>query len=175
MAWLQESLILHDIRLGAVRTDDNTADIGTKTLSQIRLAFLSRKLGLEDVTEEQRVLMIALTSEPEDQEALPWLWYLFLASLAMNALTVAWHTLCTRRQLQAPIPLRTRTSTTGTQTNPPVLEVGAGQALREPVRTDKVFVTRTGEHWHVRSRCNGLGNSSSTRSLSPCGHCCRSE
>ena len=95
MAWVQESLILHGIRLGAVRTDDNTADVGTKTLSQVRLAFLSRKLGLEDLGGDQQVLMIEKRDDPEETPT-PWLFYVFLASLTMNAMTAAWHYKCKR-------------------------------------------------------------------------------
>ena len=168
MAWVQESLTLHNIRLGAVRTEDNTADIGTKTLSQARLAMLSRRLGLEDMGGERQVLMIGLSENEEldgagaDEPESNMLFYVFLASLATNLLTIVWHCACKKRLPVVPTTRGPTTTAVGTQTT----EIGVNQVM-------KAYVTPTGERWHIEEHCPGMNHARSKRTLDPCGHCVR--
>jgi hypothetical protein len=163
--------VMHNIRLGAVRTEDNMADIGTKTLSQARLALLSRRLGLEDMGGERQVLMIDLAEadpamdgagaeEPEGNM----LFYVFLASLATNVLTIVWHCACKKRLPVAPTARAPSTTTVGTQTTN--VEIAETRVL-------KAYVTPTGERWHLEEHCPGMNNARSKRALDPCGHCVR--
>ena len=165
MAWVQESLTLHNIRLGAVRTEDNTADIGTKTLSQARLAMLSRRLGLEDMDGDRQVLMIDLGGADAEESEGSGLFYMFLASLAVNVVTVVWHCACKKRLPVAPTTRATLTTAVGTQTV---------NLESEETRAMKAYVTPTGERWHREEHCPGMNHARSKRALDPCGHCVRS-
>ena len=158
---MQESLTLHGIRLGAVRTDDNTADVGTKTLLQARLTFLASKRGLEDFGQDQQVMMLEARDDPEETPT-PWLLYVFVASLTMNAMTVVWHCKCKKRLPQQPPPPTMTTTSTQTVNTQPTNE-----------RTTKAFVTTYGDRWHLNEHCQGLAAATTKRTLEPCGHCCR--
>jgi hypothetical protein len=165
MAWVQESLTLHNIRLGAVRTEDNMADIGTKTLSQARLAMLSRRLGLEDMGGERQVLMIDVDGRDSEEPEGSGLFYVFITSVLINVLGVVWHCACKKRLPVAPTTRAPTTTAVGTQTTN--LEISE-------IRAMKAYVTPTGERWHLEEHCQGMNHARSKRTLDPCGHCVRS-
>ena len=140
------------------------ADIGTKTLSQARLAMLSRRLGLEDMGGDRQVLMIDVDGAEAEEPEGNGLFYVFLASLATNVLGMVWHCACRKRLPVAPTIRASSTTTVGTQTTN--LEIAETRAM-------KAYATPTGERWHLEEHCPGMNNARSKRALDPCGHCCR--
>ena len=162
----------HGIRLGSVRSEDNTADIGAKSLAQLRLVGLSKKIGLEKY--ENQIVMLELvgqasvalaTASPqravEDDEGTSWTLWVFLASLGLNCMMIGTSCFCKKRNPAQPRAARREiaTQTVGT--------------LRE---APDAFVSAQGRHWHKQRDCRGLAPATSTiRCLEPCAHCAKFE
>ena len=92
MAWVQEAIGQNGVSLRPIKSDDNVADIGTKSLGENRIRLLSEKLSLMDSGHDVMMVQIydqaqasASTLGEDEGAGAFWFWpTLLFGSLSLN-------------------------------------------------------------------------------------------